>query len=117
MSIKKLTDKLAEHIENTAAGDMLEIIVELDPTRGKEILSGSEALSRQERIAKLQEDFTEQCAAVASKIADAGGEILGQAWINKTLKVRVPAGSIDQISDDDEVAVVDLPEKIEAESK
>ena len=116
MSIKKWTDKLAEHVEKTGVGDMLEIIVELDPTRGQKIISGSGEISRQDRIAKLQEDFAEQSAAVAAKIAEAGGEILGEAWINKTLKVRVPAENIGQISDDDEVAAVDLPEKIEAES-
>jgi hypothetical protein len=115
MSIKKLTPKLVEQIGKTGAGDMLEIIVELDPARGRDIVSGSGKMSRQERIAKLQEDFAEQSAAVASKIAEAGGEVLGQAWINKTLKARVPAGSIDRICDDNEVTAVDLPEKIEAE--
>jgi hypothetical protein len=116
MSIKKWTDKLAEHVEKTGVGDMLEIIVELDPSRGQEIISGSGEMSRQDRIAKLQEDFADQAAAVTSKIVEAGGEILGEAWINKTLKVRVPVESIGGISDDDEVTAVDLPEKIEAES-
>lgn len=115
MSIKKLTPKLAEHIEKTGAGDMLEIIVELDQARGKEIISGSGDMSRQERIAKLQEDFADQSAAVTSRIAEVGGEVLGQAWINKTLKARVPVESIQRISDDDEVTAVDLPETIQAE--
>lgn len=116
MSIQKLTTKLAEHIEKTGVGDMLEIIVELDPKRGQKIISGSGEISRQDRIAKLQEDFAEQSATVVAKIAEAGGEILGQAWINKTLKVRVPVESIDLISDDEEVAAVDLPKEIGAES-
>jgi hypothetical protein len=112
----KLTAKLAEHVEKTGAGDMLEIIIELDPTRGQKIVSGSGEMSRQDRIAKLQEDFADQASAVTAKIAEAGGEILGEAWINKTLKVRVPVESIGNISDDDEVAALDLPEKIQAES-
>lgn len=116
MSITKLTDKLVEHIEKTG-DDMLEIILELDPTRGQEIVSGSGDLSRQDRIAKLQEDFTQQAAAVAAAIEKAGGEVLDHAWINKTLKARVPVGSIDTISEDAEVTAVDLPEKIQLENE
>jgi hypothetical protein len=117
MSIQKLTDKLVEHIESTVAGDMLDIIVELDPARGQEIMSGSAELSRQDRISKLREDFTDQAAAVAAAIEKAGGEVLDHAWINKTLKVRVPVESIDRITEDKEVTAVDLPHGIELEQK
>lgn len=115
MSIEKLTEKLAEHIEKSGVGDMLDVIVELDPTRGQDILSNSGDLSRQDRIAKLQEDFTDQSAAVISKIAEAGGEVLDHAWINKTLKVRVPAERIGDIIAETEVKAVDLPERIQPE--
>ena len=117
MTIDKLTAKLAEHIEKTGVGDMLDVIVELDPTRGQDILSSSGDLSRQDRIAKLQEDFTEQSAAVVSKIAEAGGEILDHVWINKTLKVRLPAESVGEIAQEAEVKAVDLPETLQPDEK
>lgn len=116
MSIAKLTDKLAEHIEKTA-DDMLEIIVELDPARGDEIVSQSGEMSRQDRITKLREDFADQAAAVASAIEKAGGEILDQAWINKTLKVRVPVKNIGDITGEKEVTAVDLPETVQLEKE
>jgi hypothetical protein len=114
MSIEKLTHQLAEHIEKTAE-DMLEIIVELDPARGEQIVSESGEMSRQDRIAKLREDFADQSAAVTSAIEKAGGEILDQAWINKTLKVRVPVKNIDSITGEKEVTSVDLPETVQLE--
>lgn len=117
MSVEKLTDKLVEHIGKAAAEDMLEVILELDPTRGREIIAESGEMSRQDRIAKLREDFTRQAASVASAIEKAGGEIIDEAWINKTLKVRLPVESIGQITDDETVTSVDLPETIELEKK
>lgn len=117
MSIAKLTEKLAQHIEKTSGADMVDIIVELDPARGQEIMSGSAELSRQDCIAKLKEDFTDQASAVAAAIEKAGGEILDHAWINKTLKVRVPVESIDRITADKEVTAIDLPEKIQLENE
>lgn len=117
MSIEKLTEKLAEHIEKTGVGGMLDVIVELDPARGQNILSNSGDLSRQERVTKLQEDFTEQSAAVISKISEAGGEVLDHAWINKTLKVRVPVEKIGDIVGETEVKAIDLPEKLHPEKK
>jgi hypothetical protein len=117
MSIEKLTAKLAEHIQKTGVGDMLDVIVELDPARGQDILSQSGDLSRQDRIARLQEDFTEQSAAVISKIAEAGGEILDHAWVNKTLKVRLPAESLGEIAQEAEVKAVDLPEILHPETE
>jgi hypothetical protein len=116
MSIEKLTDKLVQHIEKTGE-DMLEIIVELDPSRGDEIVSQSGDMSRQDRITKLREDFAEQSAAVASAIEKAGGEILDQAWINKTLKVRVPVKNIESITGEKEVTSVDLPETVQLEKE
>jgi hypothetical protein len=117
MSIQKLTEKLAEHIEKAAEGDMLDLIVELDPARGQEILATSQGISRAERIEKLKEDFTRQTAAVVSTIAEAGGEILDQAWVNKTLKVRIPVESIAQITEEKEVAAVDIPGTIEPQTE
>jgi hypothetical protein len=114
-SQKKLTSKLEELLENTSKTEMLDIIVELDQEASREILSQTKALPRQERISALQKSFDQNSKSIETAITKAGGEVMGKAWINQTLKARVPVESVKEISEHEEVAAVDIPQQIEAD--
>ena len=53
---------------------------------------------------------------VEKQILSAGGEITGAAWINRTLRARVPARSIRKLCKESTVTAVDVPRAVEPDS-
>jgi hypothetical protein len=86
------------------AEEPIDVIVELENRGGEE--TGVEG---------LKAAFSASAAPVAERIANLGGEVTGEAWINQTVRARVPAKHVDQIADLDEVSVVDVPRALEAD--
>ncbi len=115
-SQKKITSKLEERLENASEAEMLDIIVEFDHEASREILSRTKALPRQERISALQKNFDQSSKSIETAINEAGGEVVGKAWINQTLKARVPVECVKDLSEREEVTTVDVPQPIQAES-
>jgi hypothetical protein len=60
----------------------------------------------------VRKQFHDITASVEERINELGGEVIEHAWINKTLRARMPAGKVGQIEDADGVAGLDLPEHI-----
>jgi hypothetical protein len=52
---------------------------------------------------------------VEEAVRNAGGEVTGHAWINQTVRARVPADRVKELSEHERVAVLDAPHPIEAE--
>lgn len=108
----KISKQLSDRLEKTNASDLLDIVIEL---RGR-AESATESLSRNEKIAVLKEAFTRNVAPVEETVRQIGGVVTGQAWINQTVRARVPADRVRELSEHEQIAVLDAPHPIERES-
>lgn len=98
----KATPRLAAHLA-AGAGPDVEVVVELRP------LPPPASGTRQERIAAGRAAFDAELAPVAARVAQVGGEVLDAAWLNQTLRVRLPAGAVPELAAVAEVTRIDLP--------
>lgn len=104
-----LSTELDHELENTQGSDLLEVVLELRPRdQGQMTQNGS----RDEKIAALKESFNREVEPVEEAIRQIGGEVTGRAWINKTLRARVPARKIRELANHERVQAVDLPHAI-----
>jgi hypothetical protein len=106
----KFTQLLAGQLGQKAVSEVVEVVVEL---RAPSDIGA--ALPRAQRMARLKEQFEHEKAPVEQAIARAGGTVTDRAWINHSLKCRLPRGSLTQLTALPEVAAIDLPRAIEPE--
>lgn len=106
----KVTEQLLEVVEKSDASEMLDVVIELRPETEPKALQPQ---SRAEKIAALKENFIRDLAPVEEAVRNAGGELTGQAWINRTVRARVPTDCVKQLSEQEQVAKVDVPHAIE----
>lgn len=111
----ELTPEVAALIDSANADDWLEVILELEPQSRSE--GASEAKSRTEKIAAQKEAFLRSLSPVEETIQRLGGEITGQAWINRSVRVRVPAKSVRELSELRGIATLDVPHPLTAEAR
>jgi hypothetical protein len=109
----KISEKLTESLKGTNASDLLDVIIELHPHA--ELAAATDALSRSEKVAALKDAYARNAAPVEAAVLRAGGEVTGHAWINQTVRARVPADRVRELSEHERVAVLDAPHPIEAE--
>ena len=109
----KVTDDLASRIEAADEDAVVEIVVEL---RAVDENESAPTADRRAAVAARKEGFRAAAAPVVDAIVSSGGEVIGEAWINQTLRARVPAHVILRIAEEEAVALVDVPHSIEAES-
>lgn len=107
MNGHKLSPDLAEHLEHAGAADLVELVVELQPAP-----SAAADAPRAERIAAAREAFSLASSPVERAIHSAGGEVVGTAWINQTVRARVPADAVAGLAGLDEVRLLDLPRQL-----
>jgi hypothetical protein len=105
--MEKVTPRLAEHLEEKPA--TVEVVVELTP------LHPPAAATRPERIAALRDSFAAELGPVAERITAAGGEVLESAWLNQTVRARIPAAAVAEVAASDAVMRVDLPGQLDPE--
>ncbi len=106
----KLSPRLAEHIESVDKGSVVDVVVELNT------LDVPNSGSRQERVASLREGFERELVPVAETVVAAGGQVVETAWINQTMRSRIPAGQVSRLAEEETVSYIDLPEILEAEA-
>lgn len=106
----KLGTALAEELRLHPEGESLEIIVELEPQEADEMPAG---LSRREVFSFKEASFERRVAPIEAVIRHQGGTPLGKAWINDTLKARLPRPTIADLAQRSEIARVDLPRPLE----
>lgn len=58
---------------------------------------------------KLRQSFELAAEPVTSTITNLGGEIVGKAWLNRTLRAKIPAQRLAELTGLDEVALLDVP--------
>lgn len=109
-----LSEKLAEELEKRESSDLLDVILELRPRADSN--KTQEVGSRSEKIAALKEAFNHDVAPVEEVVRRVGGEVTGRAWINQTLRARVPAERLKELAEHEKIAAVDLPHPLKSDS-
>jgi hypothetical protein len=111
MGSSKVTGTLRQNLLSKADDDLVDVVIELTPPASP----GPQNESRAERTVALKQQFSRVAEPVEQRILSAGGKVLEHAWINQTLKARVPAGKVDQIVDADDVASIDVAHHLSRE--
>ena len=106
----KVTEQLLEALKGSEASEMLDVVIELRP---EDEPKTRQIQTRAEKIAALKENFIRDLAPIEQAVRNAGGELTGQAWINRTVRARVPTECVKQLSEHEQVAKVDVPHAIE----
>jgi hypothetical protein len=102
-----LSPELNEELTKTGSSDLVEVVLELH-RRDTSAQAAAGGL-RSEKIAALKESFNRDADPVEEMIRSVGGEVTGRAWINQTVRARVPAQKIKQLAAHEKVRTVDLP--------
>ena len=98
----KLSPALQSRAAESPAPDaLIDVVVELEPATGAADAGA------------LRAAFDRSAAPVLEAIGEAGGEVLGQAWINQTVRARVPAERLEDVAGLAPVMAVDVPHRIE----
>lgn len=103
-SRSNITPDLAAQLDTAESTDLLDVIVALDGGR-------DEATD----MAAAKEAFDRAAEPVTEIVAELGGEVVDGAWINQTLRARVPARGVADVAGFDGVAAVDVPHAIQAD--
>lgn len=120
MPSRKVSPDLAACASESAGADEpVEAVIELKPQAAPPSARRSRLSlapqSRKERIAAMRDAFEERARDVAAAVEKAGGEVVEKAWINQTLRVRLPREGIDAVAELDEVSRLDAPRRVTPE--
>lgn len=110
----KLEADLSERLKGTDGADLVEVVVRLGSSAAE--AAEPESRSRQEMIAAKKEAFSRSMAPVEDAVRRAGGEITGHAWINRTIRARVPAGRVEELAEQETVEALSVPRLLEPET-
>ena len=105
-----ITEPLAAHIRAADPNEDVVVILEMAP---QEPPKAATTLQRQQLIAARRAQFEEQASPIEQTIQNMGGEVLDRAWINNTMKARVPARAVKTLIDVDGVETVDIPHRLQ----
>ena len=71
--------------------------------------------SRAERMQLSKRSFAEASQPLKDKIAELGGHVLDEAWLNCTISASIPKSALEQVSQVDVVESIDLPQTVTRE--
>ena len=108
--VKKLSAELQAQVQSHAESDVLEVIVELRP---EQTVPGEQTGSRAERIEHRKQAFDSSASPVQSAIEALGGQVTGRAWINCSMRAKVPVKALESLAEVERVGMVDVPRAIE----
>jgi hypothetical protein len=111
--VAKLTPGLIERLDAAAGDPLIDVVLEVRPR--SVAAPTAKALSRTEAIAATKQRFSEAAAPVEQHVTKLGGEILERAWINGSIRARVPVSSVRQLADADGIASIDVPHTLTRE--
>lgn len=113
---KKVSRRLAELAGSLSSEiEMIDVVVELDHGSVDTLKKLEQHKSRIEQIAFRKESFARTSSPVEDAISEVGGEVIDKAWINYTLRAKLPARGLQRISELDEVDALDSPQELLAE--
>jgi hypothetical protein len=111
---EKVTPDLAGVLDKSPGDHLLEVVVEL---KEPDEAHPEPPADRSQRIARMKESFQTQATPLEESIASLGGEVLGKAWINRTIHARVPARAVPELARAGAIAAVDTPHGLTPESQ
>lgn len=94
---EKITTELADKL---VPGERIDVIIQLDYDSEAAGASGA------------AEAFSKEAQEVINEIKELDGAVTGTVWLNKTIKAKVLAESLDTLSLCDTVSRIDLPRKL-----
>jgi len=100
----KITPDLAAEVDAAESSNLLDVVVEL-----------ADDAEEAPDMAAAKEAFARASEPVKEVISASGGEVLEGAWLNKTLRARVPARAVSEVADADGVSGIDVPHRLEAD--
>src|SRR4051794_31474715 len=106
----KLSSDLRQRLAATPEGHSVEVVVEV----GKKAGAASEPASgdRAQKIAAMKQSFSVSSEPIERAIESSGGTVIDRAWINQSLKVRLPREAVEALSEREDVERVDMPRTI-----
>jgi hypothetical protein len=99
----KLTPELSARAAGAGADQHLQVVIELD---------GHDAGARGS-IEGRRSAFELEAQPLQQAVVAAGGKVLATAWLNRTLKAEVPAGSLRALSELHIVKALDVPHALQ----
>lgn len=113
---KKASRRLAELAGSlTSDLDMIDVVVELDHKPIGRLKQVEQNQSRKELIASRKESFARTSTPVEEIINKVGGEVIEKAWINYTLRAKLPVKGLQRISELDVVDTLDSPNELKVD--
>jgi len=109
MKSEKLTRDLAKVVALAAVGDLVEVVLEID---SRAATAARACTSRLDKVRALKEVFARESVPVTAAIEELGGEVTGSAWVSQTVRARVPARGLDELSRLDSVTLLDVPHRM-----
>jgi hypothetical protein len=100
----KITPDLAAEVDAAESSNLLDVVVEL---------AGDDSEAADMTAAKAA--FARAAEPVTEVISASGGLVLEGAWLNYTLRARVPARAISEVAGADGVSALDVPHRLEAD--
>lgn len=97
-----VTPDLAAEVDAVESSSLLDVVVELDGN-----------IEEAGDMATAKAAFERVAEPVTEVISGLGGQVLGGAWINHTLRARVPARAVSDVAGANGVSAVDVPHAIE----
>jgi hypothetical protein len=113
LNVNKITALLNDYLNHSQPKGKIEVIIEL--TRIDTEAMRDADTPRNAKIATMKDAFQKELQPVQEAILDAGGDVVDCAWINQTVKARIPAANIYTLVNLDAVTAIDLPRKLMAE--
>jgi hypothetical protein len=105
----KLSSDLRQQLAATPKGHSVEVVVEVGKKAGAaEAPSGDRA----QKIAAMKQSFSVSSEPIERAIESSGGTVIDRAWINQSLKVRLPREAVEALSEREDVERVDTPRTI-----
>ncbi len=109
----KLSSDLRQQLAATAEGHSVEVVVEVG--RKAAVAAGPAPGDRAQKIAALKQSFSISAEPIERAIVSSGGTVIDRAWINQSLKVRLPREAVEALSEREDVDRVDTPRTIKPE--
>lgn len=113
MHVPKASSELGKRANAAAEHELLDVVVELTPPASGAQETGH--LSRAEKIAAKKSAFRETAKPLADLIVSRGGQVTDEAWLNNTLRAKVPVRCLTALGAADVVSALDVAAKIERE--
>lgn len=112
MSEQKISSGLKDYLKKASDENHVEVVVELTPLPAD---TGAQGATRSAKIASYQQAFAESLQPVKELILRQGGDVLDSAWVNQTVKAKLPVSSLSQLAQLNQVTAIDLPHTLSAD--